>query len=86
MPGGITGLINIFEVDSNTMTINRESMSRDIEKYGLFTYAEFAELLPVSEEIFNAFNGQYLKVAIGKGLIDFDSLCRLVQQYSKFFV
>ena len=60
-------------------------MQADIEQYGLFTYEEFAELLPVSEEVFEAFNGQYLKVAMGKGLISWDTLNRLVARYSVFF-
>lgn len=85
MPGGIDGLFNIFEVDGETLTYNSESMAKDIEQYGLFTYEEFAEILPVPEEIFNAFSGQYLKVAIGKGLIDFETLTHLVERYQKFF-
>lgn len=85
MPGGIDGLFNIFEVDGETLTYNSESMAKDIEQYGLFTYEEFAEILPVPEEIFNAFSGQYLKVAIGKGLIDFETLTYLVERYQKFF-
>lgn len=85
IPGGIGGLFNIFEVDSETMTIDYEAFEQDIQTYGLFTYEEFAEVLPVSEEMFEAFNGQYLKVAIGKGLIDIDTLIRLAQRYSPFF-
>ena len=61
-------------------------MAADIEQYGLFTYEEFAELVPVSEEVFDAFNGRYLKVAIGKGLIDTDRLAALADRYQEFFV
>lgn len=86
MPGGIEGLFNIFEVDKNTMRYDEASMQEDIEQYGLFTYEEFAELVPVSREVFEAFNGQYLKVAIGKGLIDVDTLNALASRYAKFFV
>ena len=85
MPGGIDGMFNIFEVYPDTMTINAEAMAQDIETYGLFTYEEFAELLPVTEDVFNAFNGQYLKVAIGKGLITVEQLGNLVNRYSQFF-
>lgn len=85
MPGGVTGFINIFDVDMETMTINKVAMEQDIEKYGLYTYEEFSALFSISEEVFNAFNGQYLKVAIGKGLIDIDGLCGLIERYSKFF-
>lgn len=86
MPGGIDGLFNIFEVDSETMKYNAAAMQSDIETYGLFTYEEFAEILPVSLEMFEAVNGQYLKVAIGKGLINFEILQKLIERYSVFFV
>ncbi len=85
MPGGIDGLFNIFAVDAETMKYDESAMAADIERYGLFTYEEFAELVPVSEEVFNAFNGLYLKVAIGKGLIDTDRLLSLAQRYAEFF-
>lgn len=53
--------------------------------YGLFTYEEFAEILPVPEVIFEAFGGQYLKIAIGKGIITHEKLEELIVRYSKFF-
>ncbi len=84
MPGGISGLLNIFEVDSETMKYDEAKRQADIEKYGLYTFEEFAEIIPVSEAVFNAFNGKFLKVAIGKGLIDVDTLESLIKLYSKF--
>lgn len=80
MPGGIEGLFNIFEVNSLTMKYDEQAMQADIQQYGLFTYADFEDL--ISEEVFNAFNGQYLKVAIGKGLIDWDGITQLIERYS----
>lgn len=85
MPGGIDGLFNIFEVDPETMTYDAEAMAADIEQYGLFTYEEFNSLVPVPEEIFNAVNGKYLKVAIGKGLIDMQTLAEYIEHYSDLF-
>lgn len=85
MPGGIDGLFNIFDVDADTMRYNRAAMQADVEEYGLFTYEEFAALVPVTEEMFNAVSGQYLKVAIGKGLIDMEELICLAEKYQKFF-
>lgn len=82
MPGGIGGLFNIFEVDANTMSYDAESMQNDIEQYGLFTYEEFYEILPVARELFEAVNGQYLKVAIGKGLIDLNTIASYINKYS----
>lgn len=85
MPGGIDGMFNIFDVDPSTMTIDAEAMARDISLYGLYTYEEFAEIVPVSEDIFKAFNGEYLKVAVGKGMITVEQLNDLVCRYSKYF-
>ena len=40
---------------------------------------DFKDLIPV--EAFNAFNGQYLKVAIGKGLITWEDIAKLAERY-----
>lgn len=84
MPGGTTGLINIFEVDPDTMTIDQDKYNADITEYGLFTYEEFAELYPISEAVFEAFNGQYLKVAVGKGILTYEMLEELLKTYADF--
>jgi len=86
MPGATEGLINIFEVDADTMQYDATSFASDIATYGLFTYDEFAYILPIPEIIFEAFNGQYLKIAMGKGLIDWERLVGLVEHYARFFV
>ena len=85
IPGGIIGLINIFDVAPQTMKIDEESYLADIENYGLFTYEEFAEICYVPETIFKAFNGQYLKIAIGKGIVTIEELQNLILRYSKFW-
>ena len=85
MPGATTGLINIFDVDPDTMTIDEEQYLADIAQYGLFTYDEFAALYPVPEEIFDAFGGQYLKVAMGKGILTEEMISALIVRYSEFF-
>ena len=84
MPGGIEGMFNIFEVDAETMKYDEAQMQADIAQYGLFTYEEFAELFPIPQEVFEAFNGQYLKVAMGKGLIDAEGLQTLIERYAEF--
>lgn len=85
MPGGISGLFNIFEVDSETMMYDAESMAADIDEYGLFTYEEFYEMYQIPEAIFEAVNGQYLKVSIGKGLITYEQIGELIDLYSGLF-
>lgn len=84
MPGGTTSLINIFDVDADTMTIDMESYNADIAEYGLFTYEEFAEIMPVFEYVFDAFNAQYFKVAMGKGILTWDDLATLFETYQDF--
>ncbi len=84
IPGGIEGLFNIFEVDGETMAYDEQAMLRDIELYGLYTYEEFAAIFPVSEDIFNAFSAEYLKVSIGKGFIDLERLEKMINQYAVY--
>ena len=79
MPGGIDGLFNIFEVDTDTMAYDAEKKAQDIETYGLYTYEDFADLIP--EEAFYAFNGAYLKVAIAKGLLTWEDIVYLAERY-----
>ena len=60
-------------------------MLADIEKYGLYTYEEFSALYSIPKSIFEAFNAQYLKVSLGKGLITEEKLNELIERYSEFF-
>ncbi len=85
MPGATEGLINIFDVDATTMTYDAVAFAADVAEYGLFTYEEFAALIPVPEVVFDAFNGQYLKISIGKGLITLAQIAFLINRYSVFF-
>ena len=85
MPGGITGLFNIFDVDGETMTIDEEAYAADVAEYGMYTYEEFDELYPIPESAFEALNGRYLKVAIGKGIITPERIGYLAERYSEFF-
>lgn len=84
MPGGVGGLFNIFDVDPATMTYDYEAMAKDIETYGLFTYEEMNAMVPLSEDMFNAAGGAYLKISIGKGNMTLDDLVNMIQRYSKY--
>ena len=79
MPGGIEGLFNIFEVDTNTMSYDVIKMAQDIEKYGLYTYEDFTNMIP--EEAFIVFNGDWLKVAIGKGILTWEDIEKYAERY-----
>ena len=85
MPGGVGGLFNIFEVDPETMTYDFEQIAKDIETYGLYTYEELNAICPLSEDMFNAAGGAYLKISIGKGNLTEEELFAMITRYSKFF-
>lgn len=76
--GAITGLFNIFEYDEN-LTFDPTKKQNDIETYGLFEYSEFKDLMPY--EVFDAFNVQYYKVAIGKGILTEKMLDDYIKTY-----
>ncbi len=84
MPGGVGGLFNIFDVDAETMTYDYEAVAKDIETYGLFTYEEVNAIAPLSEEMFYAAGGQYLKISIGKGNLTVEELAAMIERYSKY--
>ncbi len=85
MPGGIDGMFNYFDVDPATMKYDAAAMQADIEKYGIFTYEEFAKLFYPSEFMYNAIGARYVNVTIGKGLTTVEKLKVLSDRYSKFF-
>lgn len=85
IPGGINGLFNIFEVDAETMKFDAKAMEADVEIYGLYTYEELNSIVPMQEIMFDAVNGQYLKVAIGKGIITIEQISELVERYGRLF-
>ena len=81
----------IAELEAENQTLEndiselRQQYAADIAEYGLYTYEEFSEIFPVSEEVFEAFNGKYLKAAMGKGLITESRIGELIERYSEFF-
>lgn len=74
----IKGLYNIFEL-ADDYKYDTERMAADIEKYGLFTYDDWKDY--ATEEQFAAFNGEYLKVAIGKGLVTVEELIGYINRF-----
>jgi hypothetical protein len=79
MPGGITGLFNIFDVDPLTLKYDETKKEADIKKYGLLTLADFGGA--IDQHMFDVFNGQYLAVSIGKGLVTWDDIQRYATRY-----
>jgi len=85
MPGNTESFINIFDVNPTTMSYDQTAMAQDIATYGLYTYEEFNNIIPLSQIVFDACNGQYLKVAIRKGITTLEEIQALLDRYSVFF-
>ncbi|MCI6329860.1 MAG: hypothetical protein PUG37_06900 [Bacillales bacterium] len=64
----------------NPLTYDPIKMDEDITNYGLYDYSDF-EYFGVTEEQFIAFNGPYLKVLVGKGIVTFDDIINLISRY-----
>lgn len=75
---GIEGFINIFDLDEN-MKVIEEKYYQDIDKYGLYDYNDFADLVP--EFAFDAFPTKYLKISIGKGHMTYDDVIAIIDRY-----
>lgn len=80
VPGGMQGLLNIFEVKD--LKYDENLKMKDIREYGLYSYEEFiSDVTYVSKDVFENFNGKYLKIAIGKSLISIEELRELIVEY-----
>ncbi len=77
-PEGVDGWFDYFEIGEG-MKYDEEQMQADIEKYGLYTYEDFAEY--VTYEQFLAFNGPYLKVLVGRGVLTYEDILVLISTY-----
>lgn len=82
IPGDIPGLFNYLELDSN-MKVDRDLMQKDIEKYGLYSYEEFSNLIPY--EVFVAFNVAYLKISVGKGMLTYQQILYYIDFYKEYW-
>lgn len=70
----LVGFSNTFEF--NALIYDIEQMKKDIATYGLYSYDEWSQF--VTYEEFVAFNGQYFKIALAKGLMTEDELYSLI--------
>lgn len=73
---------NPFDVDENMM-YDEEAVKADIEKYGLYTYEEFAHVL--TYEQFEALGIAEFKVSVGKGLVTYEGLIYLIENFVNKF-
>ena len=72
------GYFDYFEM-GDFMKYDEAKMQADIEKYGLYTYEDFQDYL--TYDAFIAFNGPYLKVAVGKGYFTFEYLIEQIKAF-----
>ena len=73
------GWFDYFEIGEG-MKYDEARMQADIEKYGLYEYEVFAAY-GVTYEQFIAFNGPYLKVLVGRGVLTFEEILELIATY-----
>lgn len=78
----IDKLLNIFEIDPQSMACNPFDVVSDIQKYGLYSYEDLQEI--ATREEFEAHNAAFLKIAVGKGTLTWDDLCELTQMYRAY--
>ena len=78
MPGGISGLFNIFEYDED-LKFNQDDMKLAIEEFGLFEYEDFADY--VSKEEFDSYPTKYLKISMARGLMTWEDIEYLIARY-----
>lgn len=69
-----------FKVDKNFKYVEEEKLA-DIEKYGLYTYEEWSDIL--SYEQFQLLMGEYYKIYVGKGYADIEYLKYMISRFLK---
>lgn len=69
---------NPFEVNED-MKYDKAKVAADIEKYGLYTYEDFAHVL--TYEQFEAINLAPFKVSVAKGYITYEGLIYLIESF-----
>lgn len=72
----LKGFYDMFELNEEHTYKN---VAYDMAKYGVFTYDDWKEY--VTEDVYDAFNGPYLKIAIGKGLTTFEKIVGYIQKF-----
>ena len=69
---------NPFDIGED-MKYDDEAVKADIEKYGLYTYEDFAHVL--TYEQFVALNLGHFKVSVGKGYVTYEGLIYLIEAF-----
>ena len=78
MPGGITGMFNIFAYGED-LKYDEDAKAADIALYGLLSYEDFADFMTYEE--YSMYPAPYLSVSLGKGLMTPEWLEYLIDRY-----
>lgn len=81
MPGGITGLFNIFEYENESLKYNIKKKNEDIKKYGLLDYSSFDKYL--SKELYDKLPCKYMAISIGKGFISWNTIQSYIDKWTR---
>lgn len=81
MPGGITGLFNIFEYENESLKYNIKKKNEDIKKYGLLDYPSFDKYL--SKELYDKLPCKYMAISIGKGFISWNTIQSYIDRWAR---
>lgn len=81
MPGGITGLFNIFEYENESLKYNIKKKNEDIKKYGLLDYSSFDKYL--SKELYDKLPCKYMAISIGKGFISWNTIQSYIDRWAR---
>lgn len=81
MPGGITGLFNIFEYENESLKYNIKKKNEDIKEYGLLDYSSFDKYL--SKELYDKLPCKYMAISIGKGFISWNTIQSYIDKWAR---
>lgn len=81
MPGGITGLFNIFEYENESLKYNIKKKNEDIKKYGLLDYPSFDKYL--SKELYDKLPCKYMAISIEKGFISWNTIQSYIDRWAR---
>ena len=80
MMGYGDAVMNIFDYEPD-MSYDKIQMAADIDKYGVYSYEDFADMLP--QEVYAKVPLKVMKVAVGKGLISYEEVKQIIEYIYK---
>jgi len=75
------GRFEYFKFDDNEVKWDAKDKQENIDKYGLYTWEEWKEIIP-DKEMFYAWNGPYFKILMDKGVVTMDDIYYMLEDAS----